>query len=447
MASLDRIANVNITLATGAIGKGTFSIAMFAAPHASFTDLVRTYSSADGASQDNLPPALVSMITKHFSQTPRPKLVKVGRLSIAKVAITASELIASAVYSLKIDGTAITYTADGTPTKAEIATGIALAITTAAISGVTAAAVSDVVEITFSGAIKPITNFVKMQWDVITPSASSTAVADDLTAINNYDPAWYMLAMSERSVQRALDAAEWIEARDKMFGLARADSGILDGASTTDIFYTLKAAGYSRTFGLYDLYAATQYSECGWMGALLTFQPGSETWALKKMSGITASRLTETNYVNIKAKNGNTFEPYSAANSSESTSLTMDGRVFSGEWIDVIRFRDWLKDEIQTNIVTMQVNRRKIPYTDPGIQLFVSKLTESLKTGQTVGGIALDEFDADGNVIKGFVIDVPLASEISAATKATRVLTLSFTARLAGAIHITEINGTLAYEL
>lgn len=447
MASLDRIANVNISLATGAIGRGTFSIALFAAPLASFADLVRVYNSADGATEDNLPPDLLKMITQHFSQTPRPKQVKVGRLSIAKAAIKASELIANAVYSLKIDGTLVSFTADASPTNAEVATGVAGAITTAAIAGVTAAAVGDVVEITYSGAVKPLTNFVKLQWDVITPSASATAVADDLTAINNNDPAWYMLGMVERDVTRVEAAAQWIEARDKMFGLSSAQADILNSALSTDLFSTLKTANYSRTFGLYDLYAATQWADAAWMGALLTFQPGSETWAHKRLNGVSSSLLTETNYNTIKNKNGNTFEPYRASNSTSSIALTMDGRTFTGEWIDVIRFRDWLKDYIQTSIVALLANRKKVPYTDQGIQLIASKLRESLKEGQRVGGIAPDEFDADGNLIPGFVIEVPLSSEIDSNTKATRELTLNFTARLAGAIHVVTINGTLAYEL
>ena len=232
-----------------------------------------------------------------------------------------------------------------------------------------------------------------------------------------------------------------------MFGLSSAQSDILNSALSTDLFSKLKIANYSRTFGMYDMYAATQWAEAAWMGALLTFQPGSETWAHKRLNGISSSLLTETNYNTIKNKNGNTFEPYRASNSTSTIALTMDGRTFTGEWIDVIRFRDWLKDYIQTEIVSLLANRKKVPYTDQGIQLIVNKLRESLKEGQRVGGIAPDEFDADGNLVPGFVIEVPLASEISANTKTTRELTLNFSARLAGAIHVVTINGTLAYEL
>lgn len=447
MASLSRISNVNISLLTAFAQGGDFGTALFAAPHASWTERVRTYTDADSPAEDNLPPDLLKMITDHFSQTPRPKQVKVGRMSIAKIAIKGSALIATGVYSLKIGTTAITFTADGNPTYAEIATGIAGAITTAAISGVTAAAVGDIVEITFASSILAITEFSNVQWDEITPSAVAGIVATDLTAINDEDAAWYMLGMVERTAARIEAAADWIEARDKMFGLANHQADILNPALATDLFSTLKAQNYDRTFGLYDLYAETQYADAAWMGAVLTNQPGSETWAHKKLRGVSASRLTETNYQTIKTKNGNTFEPYSGANSNSSLTLTMDGRTFSGEWIDVIRFRDWLANYIQVRMVNLKANRAKIPYTDAGIQLFASNLRESLKVGQTVGGIAPDEIDADGNVVLGFEITAPLSSEVTDEDKAARVLNLSFRARLAGAVHVTEITGSLAYSL
>jgi len=121
--------------------------------------------------------------------------------------------------------------------------------------------------------------------------------------------------------------------------------------------------------------------------------------------------------------------------------------ITAGEWIDVIRFRDWLKNTIQTNLATMMINRDKIPYTDPGIQVIVNNLRRSLQEGQNVGGIAPDEFDANGKTVFGFTISYPRSQDIPANIKATRVLTIGFQARLAGAIHQVTINGSLAYEL
>ena len=62
------------------------------------------------------------------------------------------------------------------------------------------------------------------------------------------------------------------------------------------------------------------------------------------------------------------------------------------------------------------------------------------------GGIAQDFYDEDGNKTAGYTTTAPLAASLSAEQKKTRNLPdLKWTAYLAGAIHCTEISGTLGY--
>ena len=125
--------------------------------------------------------------------------------------------------------------------------------------------------------------------------------------------------------------------------------------------------------------------------------------------------------------------------------ITMNGKVVAGEWADVIRFRDWLKNDMQVRVVNLFVTRPKVPYTDSGIGLVQNQMLASLKAGQDVGGIAEEEFDEDGNSIPGYTTSVPLAA---ASERASRRLTkCTFKARLAGAIHFAELSGSLTYEL
>ena len=169
--------------------------------------------------------------------------------------------------------------------------------------------------------------------------------------------------------------------------------------------------------------------------------PGGETWANKKLAGVTTDGLTETQYNAITKKNGNTFERF------RNVTITQNGKVAAGEWIDVIRFRDWLQEEMTVNIFNVLINNDKVPYTDAGIALVEAQMRAALKLGQTRGGIAPDEYDENGNTNAGYVVSAPLAANISANTKATRVLDdMRFTARLAGAIHAVEIKGSLTYE-
>ena len=128
--------------------------------------------------------------------------------------------------------------------------------------------------------------------------------------------------------------------------------------------------------------------------------------------------------------------------------ITMNGKVVGDEWADIIRFRDWLKNDMQVRVVNLFITRPKIPYTDSGISLVQNQMMASLKSGQDAGGIAEDEFDENGDTIPGYVTSVPLSSSLTASEKASRKLTkCNFKARLAGAIHFAELKGSLTYEL
>lgn len=439
MGTLADIVNVKISLNTSSIPRA-IGIAMIASPLASFAERTRTYTAYDSSNPDNLPPSVMTALSDAFAQTPKPARVKVGRLSIAKAVISPVDAVAAGIYSLKLGTTLVSVTAAASPTVASISTQLASAINTAAL-GVTATAVAGTVELTYTGDIIPATTFTKVQWGAITPSATAGIVDSDLGAIQAADSSWYVLHMTERTKQRVLDAAEWIETQDKLFVTATAEAGVLVSATTTDIISTLKSLGYFRTAIAYHSMANTEFADVAWAARCLSIAPGGETWALKKLSSVTSDNLSETDRTTIFAKGGNTFERY-----SDTLALTNPGKVVSGEWIDIIRFRDWLKDYIQTSMVQLMINRDKVPYTDGGIQLLANNLRASLREGQRVGGIAPDETNADGDPNPGWNVEVPLASEIDSTTKASRAVYLKFNARVAGAIHVADITGSLSYD-
>ena len=98
-------------------------------------------------------------------------------------------------------------------------------------------------------------------------------------------------------------------------------------------------------------------------------------------------------------------------------------------------------------MLNVLVNNEKVPYTDAGIAIVEGAIRQSLRQGQVNGGIAPVEYDEEGNKNLGYTVTVPLAANISANQKATRILQdVTFTARLAGAIHVVEIRGQLTYE-
>lgn len=442
MATLDDIVSVQIALQTTGVARGEFGIPIIVAPLMTFAERVRVYTSYAAAAEDDLPPSVLTALSDGFGQIPRPTQIKVGRRAVLTGVIEVASLIALGTYSLEVDGQTYSFTADGTPSAAEIVAGLAAAITGDTDETITATVVGDTLVVAWISTVGYIDLLTNLQWGTISPLAASTATADDLTAILDEDDAWYGLVMTERVKQTQLDAAEWTEANEKLFITATAEADVLNPAIATDLISVLKDTRYYRTAVLYHTNAATEYPDAAWAARVFTIQPGGETWALKQLASITPSNLTATQKQTIVTKGGNTFEFY-----QEQIALTNPGKVAAGEWIDVIRFRDWLKDTIQVNMVQMMINRDKVPYTDPGIQLCVSNLRKSLQEGQNVGGIAPDELDSAGDTVPGFVITYPRSVEIASSIKASRILSLGFVARLAGAIHVVQITGALAYEL
>lgn len=444
MATLDSIVNVQIALQTTGVTRGEFGIPMIVAPLMTFTERVRVYNSYNEASEDDLPPSLLTALSDCFGQIPRPRQVKVGRRSVLTAIINVTELLPLGTYSITVGAETYSFTADGTPLASEIVTGLAAAITTDTDEKITATVVGDTLQIAYISQLDlaGVSLATGLGWGLISPLSAGTAVGDDLDAILDEDARWYGLVMTERVKQTQLDAAEWTEANDRLFITATSESDVLNPALATDLISVLKNTRYFRTAVMFHTNAATEYPDAAWAGRVFTIQPGGETWALKGLASVTPSPLTATQRQTVINKGGNTFEFYQAQ-----VALTNPGKVSAGEWIDVIRFRDWLKDTIQVNMVQMMINRDKVPYTDQGIQLCVNNLRKSLQEGQKVGGIAPDELDAAGATVPGFILTFPRSVELASSIKASRILDIGFTARLAGAIHVVNVSGALAYEL
>ena len=173
----------------------------------------------------------------------------------------------------------------------------------------------------------------------------------------------------------------------------------------------------------------------------MNYHAGQETWALMPLSTVSPAKLTSTFIKKLEAANFNYVVTAASKN------VTQGGKTGGGEWIDVIRFRDWLQNDMRLRVVNLLIINPKISYLDNGIGLVENQMLASLKDGQKYGGISPTEYDEDGKAIPGYTTSVPLAADLTSAQKASRVLKdCKFSARLAGAIHMTEIKGNLTYE-
>lgn len=232
----------------------------------------------------------------------------------------------------------------------------------------------------------------------------------------------------------------WVETNEKLFGF---EYDNYDNCPVSNFnffrsfgFYTGNAEGYATE----EQPEVNQYSALAWMAKCFGYNPGTETWSLKELADIVPSALSTEQKEKLAEDHINTFLRYASAN------CTIGGYTLSGEWIDVIRFRDWIKAEMQTRVFNALKVNKKVPFTDNGIGLIEGAMESTLKDGQDIGGIAPTEYDADNNAIPGFEVYVPKASDLTEAERKARKLSgCHYTARLAGAIHLVEIEGFLTF--
>lgn len=284
--------------------------------------------------------------------------------------------------------------------------------------------------IAFSQSVKPQKIYIAVQ--KTTEGSTLEAPTATLSRAES-ENGWYVALAAGIPEEDLEDMAEWTEAREKMFGYAYADPS---DNPVTNIYY--------RTFGICygdDSGSGAPYKHVAMAVRFLSYDAGSETWVNKSLASVSMSKFTDTEIDTIDK------DPASYYIQVGDTGLVQGGKVRAGEWIDVIRFRDWLKNDMQLRILNLLVKRPKVPYTDKGIGLVRNQMIASLKEGTRRGGIAEDQYNSDDELIPGFTTSVPLAADLSDTQRKSRILEdCTFSAILAGAIHVVNVNGSLVYS-
>jgi hypothetical protein len=443
MASLNDIANISIELRTASISKSSFGIPLIVSPTPAFSERVRKYTSYSSAVADNLDAKTLAALSAVFSQSPQPAIAYVGRRDIETINLNLKNTVSGGKsYSISVSGKDYSYTAKASDTAADVMQGIADALQADSdIKNIfSAVTVTDgtLLLTPVSGTVSNITD----SDDISAGFTGKSNLAADLEKIKTDDNTWYGWSLTETDDDLVLAGAAWTETQQKLF-FARA--GDTFQADTTA---TLKQKQYLRTVLIADRYAEDQYIDAAVMGRFFTKDPGATVFALKNLPSMKVSKYSDTEKANLIKNNVNTYEQYSADTYlfGVGTTLQASGRVVSGEFIDVVRDRDWLIDDIQKSIASILIRNNKIPYTNAGIALLANALRARLQNAQTQGVIAPDSLNTNNETVQGFTISYPNAADVDADIKATRILYLSFTALLAGAIQLVKINGTLSYS-
>lgn len=427
---------VNITATSVGVTQAGFGVPLILGTPSWPSERIRFYTDITGVAADfatTRPEYLAANAI--FSQSPRPPRIAIGRLALKptqKRTITPTA-VNSAVYEIRINDETYSYTADASATAAEIVAGLLALINAGSADHNLTASGTTTLVLTADNAgdwddVEVLdTALLSLEQDHADPG-----VATDLAAIKTIDNTWYAIINPWNSEAMALAIAAWAESNTKLFICATQDTPVANVAegSADDVMKQMKTAAYVRTFPLYHG-SNGEFLDAALAGRVLPLDPGSETWAYKTLAGVSASTLTSTQRTNITNKSGTYYVEEAGVN----VTLAVDGaagQVSSGEWVDVVRFRDWIVARIGERTFSLLVNNAKIGYTDAGIAAIAGAVRSVLKDGKAVGG--LDSFD----VIVGKVADADPADKT-----ARRLRLVNFTADLAGAVHAATINGSV----
>lgn len=423
MAAIDSFVEVFITKNTQQIDITSFSIPMILSAHGQFPERARVYNSLTGVAED-FPTTSTTyiMAQKLFSQELVFPQIVIGRKDVDHDTVTVIAEDATD-YSLTVDGETYSYTSGPADTETTILTALRDLL---AEDGVVAALNEDGDELAvYSEAV------VTGNSDVAVVSTTATeSYSDALFAVQEENDDFYAVVIDSHDPVEVLAFAQTIEAMTKIFGTSTADRQVLSAISTTDIASRLYDMNLERTFTIWSATADTEFPEAAWLHQLLEV-PGSNTWALKSLSGVTVSRLSETEVNVLGDKNVNYFRRVKGA------AIIMNGQMASGEFIDNVVFLDWWKARVQEAVFFRMINSRKIPYTQQGATLIEAEIRNINAIGIANGGIA----DAPAPTVQA-----PNVLAIPEMIRATRVMgDFIVTFRLAGAVHkVSAIRATVS---
>jgi hypothetical protein len=437
--SLEDIITINITKATATVSRVGFGTPMILSNEADsvFADGIRsqTYTSIAGMTTAGFSATgtTVAAATAFFAQSPKVASVIVGRrenLTDMKIVCTVNNVYNSTKYICEINGTDFGFTSDATATNLEIATGI-VALITAGAEPVTATDNADGtfdIEADVAGEIFTLL----LDRDQITQDDETVdaGIVADLTAVRTSltgSDDWYVVVTDSHATLETVALAVHIETLLKFFVVSSADDDIPAG-TVGNLALTLQAADYARTSLIFHPKPHT-FPEAAWSGSLLPLDPGSATWKFQTLTGVDFTVFTPTETSNLQTASCN-YYIRDAGNS-----YTTEGYTASGEYNDVTRFIDWMTQRMKENIFLALINANKLAFTDQGIGVITNEIWGVLRKGQSQNGIAEDP---EPTVV------APDAIDVSSADRAARTLDdVTFTCRLAGAIHTLDIDGTV----
>ena len=439
MPEINEIVDVTVAVQTSALSRQGFNSLMIIGSDsdfaAGFTEYeVRSYVSYAGVVADThiLAGDLKDKLLVAFAQIPAVPRVYVSRVDAGSATAQVGDLVFSAALvtgnniSLTVDGTALTFipfNTDNATTLTDIATAIQA-------SGSVVTAVSDGTDtITITNAeagnIISVTAIVTAGASQATAlyTATTPAVGDvtssDLDAIAANDNAWFGHSMVYEDDSSQLAAIAWCAANKKSGFYLRTEIRDLGAASNLSSLWITDST-YTGT---------ARHLEVAVASRILSLTPGSYTAAYKSLELASTTQWTTTEETLLRDYNLNQYSVTAGVN------ITFNGVGTNGGYIDLYIGAVYLEARMQEDVFALMTSQNKIPLNNNGINQVANTINARLQ--QSI----IDEYLLNDPQP---VVNVPLASALSAIDKSNRLLTgISFVAYASNAIQTIQINGTV----
>ena len=482
--NVGRLVNVTVTLSPLATARRGFGVLMILGDSdvISLTERMRTYTTLDSVAADfgvSAPEYAAAQL--YFSQSPKPKMLMVGRASFVETAavltggfltdeqkkITEWNGIADGALKIRVGGADVQVSGldfTGETNLNGVASKITEAVTDQGFS-VNYDGTAFVVKTTATGSTAKIayattaSEGTDLSEKMLLTQTTALSVADGtdgetlleaITDCADKSAAWYGLALAcEKTFPNddIIALASYIEAAApaRVLGLTETDGRALSAVWTSDLASLAKKTNLSRTL---VTYSQNKNSVCSIFGRAFSVDFNANrsviTLMYKQEPSVVAETLTETQAGVLESKNCNVFVNY-----SNDSAIIQQGKVANGAFFDEIHGLDWLADALQNAVWNLLYqSKTKIPQTDDGQNQILSACAAVCQEGVRNGLIAAGTWNSDGfgELERGQFLDSgyylysePMADQDQSEREQRKAPPIQIAVKLAGAIHTVDV--------
>ena len=391
--------DVDVFLQTRPIATQNFRYPMVIIPHNLTSGVVDSFATLNGVTGAG---AAVNSPLYMFTSGLKggiaaPDLVKIARANIDSILITVDSVPAvgeDITINANVNGVAkaISFEIAVSDDKDAAATGLEAALSAEYTGGdnPTFAVAGNVITATIGAATVP-TSFGWSTLDasgaphVTIEDTTSDVLADVIANAATVDSDFsFVLAEGHTSADQVA-LATYANANSKQYYTSTQEAGVKDNTSTSNVALTLGALGQSEVSMQVSAKADTHFPEAALVGNIAGISPFRlNNQNLTTLSGIPVDTLTETEIVTLTDRNVNYYVSEYGAGAYH------EGWAMDGNYIDVIRFSQWLKAKCEESIYLLFKQAadagRAIPYSDVGKLQMESRILNDVINPAIRGG-------------------------------------------------------------